>query len=286
MTRPTFSVIMPFLGDLDEAQAAAAALARVRTEEGDELIVADNTPDGLVSRVAPAPVRVVDVSDRRSASHARNVGAAAARGDWLLFVDADCELPGDLLERYAALPLKPTCAVIAGEVVGSPRQTALLARWARSRRGKWVSYHLSSGPFPAGATANMLVRRTAWEELGGFRIGGGGDLDLSWRAQQTGWSFEYRPDVVVEHNDRERLRDLLKQAYSYGSHQSRLRKLHGPGVPKAKLAMPLARAVGGAIVWTIRGKREKAAFKLIDGVWAVVLWWGELTGGPGARQAD
>ena len=132
----------------------------------------------------------------------------------------------------------------------------------------------------------MLVRRAAWEELGGFRLGGGSDLDLSWRAQQAGWGFEYRPDAVVEHSDMETLPDMLRQAYRYGSHQSHLRKLHGPAAPKAKLATPLTRAFGGALVWTVRGEREKAVFKLVDGVWATAFWLGELTGGPGAGSAD
>jgi mycofactocin glycosyltransferase len=284
--REPVSVVVPFLGDADEATAMLDMLAGMRTAAGDELIVADNTPDGIVAPLAGTRVTVVAVADRRSASHARNLGAEAATGEWLLFIDADCESPSDLLEAYFVVPPGPRCGIVAGEIEGMAEQDAALARWARSRRGQWVSHHLATGPHPAGVTANMLVRRTAFEELGGFRIGGGGDLDLSWRAQEAGWELAYRPDVAVRHRDRETFAELADQAISYGGHQARLRELHGDSVPRAPLLRPLGRSLAGAVTWSVAGQFERARFKLIDGAWACLFWWGQLTGGPKARRAD
>ncbi|MGH2950846.1 MAG: glycosyltransferase family 2 protein, partial [Solirubrobacterales bacterium] len=186
--------MVPFLGDARDAEATLAMLAAFRTRPGDELIVADNTPEGIVAPLADGRAQIVPAADRLSASHARNLGAGAASGEWLLFIDADCAPPPDLLERYLAEPPRQRTGIVAGEIEGAPEQDALLARWARSRRGQWVSHHLAGGPHPAGVTANMLVRRSLFEQLGGFRIGGGGDLDLSWRAQEAGWDLDYRPD--------------------------------------------------------------------------------------------
>jgi GT2 family glycosyltransferase len=286
VSRPPVSVIVPFLGDADEARALVDELSALRIGSDDELIIADNTPDGIVAEVAGARATVADAADRRSASHARNVGASQAHTDWLLFLDADCVLPEDLLDGYFASPPSPGCGIVAGEIEGTPDQPALLARWARSRREKWVSHHLSSGPHPAGITANLLVRRAAFDQLDGFRIGGGGDLDLCWRAQDAGWEFAYRPEVLVRHRDRETFAALADQAISYGSHQRRLRRLHGPAVPRPPLLRPLGRSLAGAAVWSLRGELERARFKLIDGLWAGLFWWGHLTGGPRARRAD
>jgi GT2 family glycosyltransferase len=284
--RDTISVVVPFLGDPAEADAMLEMLSGLRAGPQDELIVADNTPEGLVAARAGERTTVVAAADRRSASHARNLGARAARGVWLLFIDADCEPPPDLLDRYFVEPPGPRAGIVAGEIEGAPDQEALLARWARSRRGQWVSHHLANGPLPAGVTANMLVRRSVFEQLDGFRIGGGGDLDLSWRAQEAGWELEYRPGVVVRHRDRETLAALADQAISYGGHQRRLRELHGPVVPRPPLLRPLGRSLAGAVAWTATGKFERARFKLIDGAWACLFWWGHLTGGPRARRAD
>ena len=277
---------MPFLGDRSAAAAAIATLGTIATAEGDRLLLADNSPGRVAAGLDPGPVEIVDASATRSASYARNAGAATADTDWLLFIDADCEPPPAILDSYFAKPVDESCAVIAGEVAGVDEQGSLLARWARSRRGLWVSHHLDSGPHPGGITANLLVRRAAFEAAGGFRIGGGGDLDLCWRLQDAGWQLEYRPDVVVRHRDRERLGELLGQAVAYGGHQRHLRDLHGPAVEPVRLARPLARGIGGGAVHAARGEGDAARFGLVDAAWAAAQWWGWAGGGRWARRAD
>jgi len=286
MDRPAVSVVVPFLGDYAQARALVATLATLRIGPGDELIVADNTPGGVVEAVADGQLKVVGIADTRSASHARNAGAEQASGEWLLFIDADCRPPVDLIDGFFTPQPSPLCGVVAGEIEGVGEQDAFLARWARSRRRKWVSHHLASGPYPGAVTANMLVRREAFADLGGFRPGGGGDLDLSWRAQQRGWLFEYRPDVVIHHLDRVRLSELAGQAVAYGGHRRHLRRLHGAAVARPPLARPIARSLGGTLVNSLSGDLEKARFSVIDGFWAALFWWGWLTGGALARKAD
>lgn len=286
MSRPSVSLILPFLGTETEALEVLDRLEGVETGPEDELIVADNTFDGTAQRVNRSRVTVVEAGDTRSASHARNLGARFASGEWLLFVDADCLLPTDLIERYFARPVDPDCGVMAGEIEGDPSQDSFLAAWARSRRGSWVAHHLETGPYPGGITANLLVRRRVWDELGGFRLGGGADLDLSWRAQAAGWSFAYRPDVVVRHRDREGLTELLQQAFSYGSHPRHLQREYGASVKRVRLLGPLLRSFGGIVKWTVLGKWRLAAFSGIDSAWVVASWLGDLSSGRGARRAD
>ncbi len=286
MSRPTVSVVVPFLGDREEAEIVLGWLRGLRTAAGDQLLIADNSPEPVVGALAAPEVTVVGAADRRSASHARNAGAAAASGEWLLFLDADCVPPPDLLDAYFATPVSERCAVVAGEIVGAPDQGAALARWARSRRGNWAEHHQTWGPHPAAVTANMLIRRAAFEQLGGFRLGGGGDVDFSWRAQENGWELLYRPEVVVAHRDRESFRELADQAIAYGGHQRHLRSLYGPSVPRPAVARPLARAAGGTVIAALRGRGEEARLKLVDGAWTTLVGLGWLTRGARARKGD
>lgn len=284
--RPSVSVVVPFLGDAGQAREMLVSFAQLELRKGDEIFFADNTSEGVVTARSGERFEVVRVADVRSASHARNAAAARASGEWLWFTDADCEPPGDILDRlFSPLPRRG-CGVVAGEIEGDPCQSAPLARWARSRRGRWVAGGLGWGPYGSGVTANLLVGREAFESVEGFRIGGGGDLDLCWRLQERGWGYEYRPDAVVRHRDRETLRELAAQGLSYGSHRRRLRRLHGSSVPQMRLLAPLARAAGGAVVWAVRGELERAAFKLVDGGWAMAAWLGQLIGAPSQRRAD
>jgi GT2 family glycosyltransferase len=208
------------------------------------------------------------------------VGAARAGGDWLLFLDADCVAPPSLIRDYFATEPGERAGILAGELVGDSSQEALTARWSRSRRGLRTARESERGGPPAGVTGNMAVRRTAWDEVGGFpgSVRSDADIELCWRIADAGWSLEYRPDAVVVHRDPERLGAIWRQAVGYGAGRKWLQRVRpGSGVRPPLLA-PVVRALGGALVWAVTLRFERAAFKLLDGVAAVGLWWGYVAG--------
>ncbi|HEY4573152.1 MAG TPA: glycosyltransferase family A protein, partial [Thermoanaerobaculia bacterium] len=95
------SVVIPCLNAAATLGVQLAALTRQSWPGGWEVIVADNgSTDGSREIVESYRGRLpglalVDASDRRGQAHARNLGAAAATGDALLFCDADDEVaPG------------------------------------------------------------------------------------------------------------------------------------------------------------------------------------------------
>ena len=64
MSRPSVTVVMPFAGSSQEGWAAIAALLALARQEGDELILADNS--GVVSARTDAAVRVIRAAAERS----------------------------------------------------------------------------------------------------------------------------------------------------------------------------------------------------------------------------
>ena len=55
---------------------------------------------------------------------------------------------------------------------------------------------------PWAIAAFLLVRRSAWDEVGGFderQWMYAEDLDLGWRLKEAGWATRYEPRAVVEH---------------------------------------------------------------------------------------
>ena len=279
MTRPGVSVVVPFLGTADDGAAALAALGRLRLGDDDELIVADNTAGGALSGRSDGGVRVVGAPGRRSAFHARNVGAAGASGTWLLFIDADCVPEPDLLARLWEPEPEPETGVVAGEARGAEAQGAFLARWSRSRRGPIASHQLTLGPRPAGTTANLLVRREAFEAVGGFcEVRSDADVELCWRIQERGLALEYRPHAIVAHRDPEDVVAVVRQAAGYGAGRRWLRSSYGPAVPGPTLVRPLARAAAGTFAWALALRFERAAFKLVDGLVAAATWVGYRLG--------
>jgi GT2 family glycosyltransferase len=274
--RPPVSVIVPFRGDAEAARSLLESIDRLRTRPDDELIVADNSPVSVVAETRAGGVTVVRVPAPPSARRARNEGARRGTNAWLLFLDADCRPDAGLLDTYFANPPGVRCGVVAGEVVGDERQREFLARWARSRRGLMARHHVESGGRPAGIAGNLLVRREALEAVGGWeeQARSEADVDLCWRAQDLGWSLEYRPSAVVAHGDPTAIGDVLRQAWMYGTGKRWLRARWGDAADPPRIAVPLIRMVGGVVVWTLTLKPERTAFKLVDGLVAATGWLG------------
>lgn len=93
------SIIIPVLDEAAGIEAALTTLGSYR-ERGCELVVVDGgSRDGTLALASPLADRVLSAPRGRAAQ--MNAGAAAARGDVLLFLHADTKLPAnaDILIR-------------------------------------------------------------------------------------------------------------------------------------------------------------------------------------------
>ena len=287
--RPPVAVVLPFHGDGAGADAALAQLAGLRTGPGDEVVLADNTPGAVAeTRERPEGVRVLACEVKSSAYAARNIGAEATQAPWLLFVDADCELPADLLDAYFDPAPADGEGALAGPVVGDPDQPGLIPSYVRSRGHLDQEWQLQHPYRPLAVTANLLVRRSAWESVGGFAEGtrSGADADFCWRLQDAGWTLGFRERAGVRHRHRESLRALLAQARRDGSAAPWLARRH-PGYPPRTPWSAFPRAIAGAFGWPLLGQPRRGLFKAVDGIWAAAFNLGSIAddAGPLPRLA-
>jgi hypothetical protein len=235
---------MPFAGDEYAAREAIDALLGLDLRVGDELILADNS--GLA--VARGGVAVIRALGERSPAHARNVGAASAHGEWILFLDADCRAPRWLLDAYFAVPVADDVGALAGEVVPLLEGDTLAARYGSARSFLSQEAHLKHPYRPRAVAANLLVRRKAFEQVGGFYEGvrAAEDTDFSWRLQRAGWKLELRRGAQVEHRYRATLGELRKQWRGYAAGRAWLARRYDGFEPEPAVA----RAVGRALART------------------------------------
>jgi hypothetical protein len=260
--RPPVSVVMPFAGTREDATAAIETLERLHVSPNDQLLLADNAgvlADANGGGVTPpaaerAIVTIVAATGERSPAHARNTGAAASHGDaeWILFLDADTIAPPDLIDRYFAEPIENDVGALAGGVRAAPpaagARPGLAGRYGAHKNFLDAGAHLAHPFMPRAAAANLLVRRSAFDAVGGFFEGlrAAEDTDFCWRLQLAGWRLAGRPEAVVEHRYRASLASLRRQWRSYAAGRAWLSRRYQGFAPRPALLRAGARMVAPA----------------------------------------
>jgi GT2 family glycosyltransferase len=265
-SRPPVAVVMPFAGTPAEATACLEALRTLRVRPGDSLVLADNSgtaapatpptdpppfagssPDTQASAAGArtgASVRLVRATGERSPARARNVGARATEQAWILFLDADCRPSPDLIDAFFAEPISGDVGALAGEIHPLPSGDSLAARYGMSRNFLNSSTHMAHPFRPRVAAANLLVRRAAFEAVGGFREGirAAEDTDFCWRLQDAGFTLAVRPQASAGHVYRDTLRGLRSQWRGYAAGRAWLGRTYPGFHPEPALLRALRRA--------------------------------------------
>jgi GT2 family glycosyltransferase len=256
---------VPFAGSDAELAVLLARLESVERRPGDEIVVVDN--NSHPARAEPvAGIDLVRAHEISSSYFARNAGVRRARGEWLVFVDADTTPAPDLLDAYLEPAPAEDVGILAGRIEDRMERDTLVARYVAAR-AKMSDEVTLSHPFGAYAqTANCAVRREAFRAAGGFEEGirSGGDADLCWRLQRAGWRLEARPGAVVGHRNRETLRRLCGQIARHGAGMSWLEGRYPGAFPRVPVARTAAHHLREAARALRRGHREAAAFALVD----------------------
>jgi glycosyltransferase involved in cell wall biosynthesis len=196
-----FSVVIPARNAAHVIAGQLEALARQGFSGRWEVIVVDNasndgTREEALKFESRLPgLRVVDACEKRGRSYARNTGAGDARGDYLLFVDADDQVAEGWLQAFA---------------VASASSDALGGRLLKFREGpggEWVwepeRPQAAAGSvfefLPFAPSGNFGIRNSVFRSLGGFNEGfnAGEDVELCWRLQLHGHRLAYVPEALL-----------------------------------------------------------------------------------------
>jgi glycosyltransferase involved in cell wall biosynthesis len=237
--QPLVSVIVPVRDDGERLRVALEHLAaQTLPREHFEVIVGD---DG--SRVSPPAIRSDDGwisvvrNPQRTSYAARNAAAESARGAVLAFCDSDCLPAQDWLEQ--GLAALETADVVAGEVVfvapGEATSWSLLTAdmFLDQRRNVVVG---------RAVTANLFVRRSVFEALGGFDpvLPSGGDYDFVRRAlRDLDVRLRYAPAAIVRHPTIDTRAAFLRKVWltNYWSAVRKVRDGHRPDLRGALMAL-------------------------------------------------
>jgi len=168
-----------------------------------ECIVAD---DGSWDESADIAIgkgaRVVTIPERRGPAHARNFAARSARGEILLFIDADVCVQPDTLGRVArAFGQDPKLDAVIGSYDDDPAASNFVSQY-KNLMHCFVHQHgkRRASTFWTGCGA---IRRSVFSEGGGFderyRRPSTEDIELGARLVRSGRKIVLDPTLTVKH---------------------------------------------------------------------------------------
>ena len=245
--RPGFAVVIPALDASRTIRRCldAVLLALGRWGVGQVTVVDNGSTDGTFEIVGSEygdrvrPLRIPQVT----IAALRNTGARLTAGELLSFVDSDCAVTPEYYDR-AWTALEQSGADATGAAYSLPER----AHWIERT---WQALHESNreGPVPWLYGGNLVVRRSAFEQVGGFAeaLVTGEDVEFCERLRSRGHRIHQDPRVGAVHFGNPRsLPGFCKQQLWHGLGMWRTAR----GMDKPLLMTILhALASLGAIVW-------------------------------------
>jgi cellulose synthase/poly-beta-1,6-N-acetylglucosamine synthase-like glycosyltransferase len=215
------SIVVPAKNEEDNMPALLDSLV---VQEGPiEILIADakstdRSPDIVRSYEQRYPnIRLVVRDGTRGES--MNYAAGEAAGEALSFIGADDRAHKDWIHHVRCALEKGHDIVVGRCVMRGKSAFATLDRVELEHKGFDISY----------PGANTTYRKDVFLEIGGFdtRFVTAEDMDLNYRAVETGHTIYYEENAVVYRYARETLIAFLQQAFWNGYGRKQLTLKHG-----------------------------------------------------------
>ena len=173
------------------------------------------------------PVKTIETTHAFFPGEGRNIGARAAIGTYLLFIDDDCEPAPDWIEQNVRELQKADVGAVGGQIAGKSKaffaQCVDFSSFAFCQINRKMEIQICS--------ASMGVKRKAFVEAQGFdeHLRTCEDMDFCYRLMSLGYKTIYQPAIKVRHNHRRNsFATLIRYNYFFGRMSGLYVKLRYP----------------------------------------------------------
>jgi glycosyltransferase involved in cell wall biosynthesis len=278
------SIIIPIRNSKNTLEEAFAGLISSINRDCELILVDNKSIDDSLQlcrqfRDSNPNLRILIHSEFKiGPSAARNTGARLAKGEWLIFTDADC-IPSrtwisDYLLHFSDAGLGAVAGCIHPYLPSNVVQKAI-SLFTLPPITKEIIHsgsNITEGFYP---TANLAVKREIFDYVGGFNenLRFGEDHELCHKIYSAGYRIKAIETAVVEHIHRNTLKGLLKQAFGFGSsHPFELRYFTSGKTILAFPFLKINKPTPGKWIWIdLNQADKKLLISLIPG-----LFWPPL----------
>jgi GT2 family glycosyltransferase len=232
------SFVIPFFNSEKTLPLCLQAMEAQTIQPFEVILVDNNSTDNsrIIAKnfVASHPSYTRYLSaDQQGPSQARNLGAEAARGKIIAFIDSDCIADSRLCADLVTAFEKSKIGAVAGKIIGFGKKSLwdkfhfMFTLKSLSNEQNFSEFTLVRGGFPA---ANLAIRKDVFEHIGGFDESlqiYSEDYDLCARIYKAGFIIKYVTDAIVYHKHRNNLKATWKQSFGFGKGHAILLKKYG-----------------------------------------------------------
>ncbi|GAB3019284.1 glycosyltransferase [Natronobiforma cellulositropha] len=192
--RPDVSFVVPARNEREYLRGTLSSIASLDTAYEYEVLVVDGgSSDGTRAVATEYDVTLLEQSGRGIGA-GRHEGAQAARGEWLVFVDADTELRANYLTAMLGF--------LEGERLAAASSRCRITGPAKAKLVETTINHVFSRlAYPILPGFNLVVHHRAYERAGGFPNVANEDTAFS-RGLARQVPTGYCPQVLVESSGR------------------------------------------------------------------------------------
>ena len=191
-----------------------------------EVIVSDSSIDDTREKLSKFPIRLVKVKPKkgRNSNLLRNVGAKTARGNYLLFIDSDCEVPSNWISEILKQFKNKKVACVGGNIVSKGNifddyvNSALKSPMRKLSRIYTTSReNFHKRLWPIGG--NIAFKKSIFRELGGFspNLKYYEEVDILWRLCKQNYYLILTPKTIVTHHYNKNFIEMIKTYFRYGN---------------------------------------------------------------------
>ena len=216
----SISIIIPALNEERMIGRCLESLARLAlAHDRFEVLVVDNGSRDKTLEIAESfqdrlSLRILQKANVRI-SALRNLGARAAAGNILAFLDADCLAPEDWLNRILELANADGAGVLGAHYLLPEDSTWVGRTWHRYQEAP------KSGEVSHVPAGDLIMRREDFLQLGGFdeTIQTNEDYELCDRVRKSGMQVRAFPRIGVVHlGTAQSLRVFFRKQAWHGTH--------------------------------------------------------------------
>jgi GT2 family glycosyltransferase len=222
---PFFSLIVPTRNRPQALQTLLTALCSLDyPRERFEVIIIWHTSDDSPERVIDPFRERFDIKTVEARRHgpgpARQAGIERAKGEYIAFIDDDCEPSRNWLRAFARALRDDDEIAVGGRVIN--KLSGNLFSSTSQLLIDYVYALYNANPVKSGffTTNNAAVSARCLRQMGGFdrdwAIAGAEDRDFWMRWRKAGFRMVYDPQIIVEHSHVMSWKTFWQTHYHYG----------------------------------------------------------------------